>query len=195
MRLCRQSPVVQTASIASTHRMHTLNRLASQLTALALTAVVAWGAGCGEQAPVEQSADTSIPPATAEDSSQEPEAEQAAEKASTPEAEPAVSTADYDAVEGQWYRADGGYVIVIEEAKRDGRLKAGYFNPNPINVAKAEASEKDGKIHVFVELRDQSYPGCTYNLTYDADRDTLEGTYFQAAVKQTYDVLFVRMQQ
>ena len=46
---------------------------------------------------------------------------------------------------------------------------------------------------VFIELRDTNYPGPTYTLTYDPKEDQLKGVYFQAALQQSYDVVFVRM--
>jgi hypothetical protein len=45
---------------------------------------------------------------------------------------------------------------------------------------------------VFVELRDVNYPGSTYALTYDAERDQLKGIYYQAAMQQQFEVFFVR---
>ena len=41
-------------------------------------------------------------------------------------------------------------------------------------------------------LRSQ-YPGSTYTLTYDPRRDQLEGVYFQAAMQQRFDMVFVRL--
>ena len=73
-------------------------------------------------------------------------------------------------------------------------MNAAYFNPRPINVAKAEASQDGGTIHVFIELRDVNYPGSTYNLTYNPADDSLKGIYFQAAIGQTFDVYFMRLQ-
>jgi hypothetical protein len=73
-------------------------------------------------------------------------------------------------------------------------IDAAYFNPQPINVAKAEASQGGGMLSVFIELRDVNYPGSTYNLTYDPANDSLEGIYFQAAIGQTFDVYIVRLQ-
>ena len=46
---------------------------------------------------------------------------------------------------------------------------------------------------VFLELRDVHYPGSTYTLTYDPARDQLQGVYYQAALQQRFDVVFVRM--
>jgi len=43
-----------------------------------------------------------------------------------------------------------------------------------------------------LELRDVNYPGSTYTLQYDASYDRLEGTYFQAVHRQTFDIEFVR---
>src|SRR5262245_38211615 len=39
---------------------------------------------------------------------------------------------------GRWQRPDGGYVIEIRNVATNGKLDAGYFNPRPINVARAE---------------------------------------------------------
>jgi hypothetical protein len=59
-------------------------------------------------------------------------------------------------------------------------------------VARAEASIEGGTLKVFIELRDVNYPGSTYQLTYDSSRDRLLGTYFQAALRETYEVEFGR---
>ena len=73
-------------------------------------------------------------------------------------------------------------------------MNAAYFNPRPIHVAKAEASLYEGTVNIFIELRDVNYPGSTYNLTYDPADGYLKGIYFQAAVGQTFDVYFGRLQ-
>ena len=93
---------------------------------------------------------------------------------------------------GQWVRPDGGYIIEIKEIGKDGTLKAAYYNPRPINVARAEFSKKDDTLTVFIELRDVNYPGSKYNLKYDLKSDRLIGTYFQAVQGETYDVEFTR---
>jgi hypothetical protein len=93
---------------------------------------------------------------------------------------------------GRWVRPDGGYVLDVREVRKDSSLKAVYFNPRPINVAKAEWRQKDGTLTVFVELRDVNYPGSTYTLQYDPASDRLKGTYFQAVEKQTYKIEFAR---
>ncbi len=93
---------------------------------------------------------------------------------------------------GRWVRPDGGYVLQILEAGVAGTLKVGYFNPRPINVAKAEWRIKGGALTVFIELRDVNYPGSTYTLTYDAASDRLRGSYYQAVEKQTFAVEFMR---
>jgi len=93
---------------------------------------------------------------------------------------------------GHWLRPDGGYVLELKEIGKDGALKAAYFNPRPINVARAELSRKDGKLTIFIELRDINYPGSKYNLQYDPETDRLIGTYFQAIQRQTFDVEFTR---
>jgi hypothetical protein len=94
---------------------------------------------------------------------------------------------------GRWLRPDGGYVIDIRNAQADGRLEASYFNPRPIHVSRAEWSAETNGLRVFVELRDQNYPGATYKLKYDADVDRLVGEYYQPIYQQTFEVAFVRI--
>ena len=93
---------------------------------------------------------------------------------------------------GHWLRPDGGYVLELKEIGKDGTLKAAYFNPRPINVAKAVLSRKDRSLTIFIELRDINYPGSKYNLQYDPKTDRLVGTYFQAIQGATYDVEFMK---
>jgi len=93
---------------------------------------------------------------------------------------------------GRWVRPDGGYVLEIRSVDASGRIDAGYLNPTPINVAKAEATRDGSTVKVFVELRAPNYPGSTYTLTYDPQRDQLNGIYFQALQQQRFDVTFVR---
>ena len=105
----------------------------------------------------------------------------------------AGTIATFQKLEGRWQRDDGGYIIDISRADAGGKLTASYFNPRPINVAKAEASMLGQTLKVFIELRDVNYPGSTYQLTYDPADDRLKGSYFQAALQETYDVVFVRL--
>lgn len=97
----------------------------------------------------------------------------------------------FETLKGRWIR-DDGYVILVRDIDASGKMNAGYFNPRPINVAKSQASQKDGAMQVFMELRDSGYPGCTYNLTYDPRSDRLAGVYYQAAVQERYRVAFAR---
>ena len=103
-----------------------------------------------------------------------------------------MDNAGQERLVGRWLRPDGGYILEIRSATSDGKLDAGYFNPNPIHVAHAEWRSKDGKLAMLVELRDVNYPGSTYRLLFDAGQDVLEGTYFQAMEQQMFDVSFVR---
>jgi len=48
---------------------------------------------------------------------------------------------------------------------------------------------------LFIELRDAGYPGSTYELIHDPRSDLLSGVYFQAAMGQRFDVVFVRKKQ
>lgn len=104
----------------------------------------------------------------------------------------APSTASYDALKGRWTRTEGGYIVEIRDVDPSGKMNVGYLNPRPINVAKAQASRKDGRVEAFIELRDTGYPGCTYTLAYDPRNDRLAGVYFQAAIQQRYAVTFER---
>jgi len=95
-------------------------------------------------------------------------------------------------LEGSWLRSDGPYTIEIIEIQAEGKLLAKYFNPNPINVGDASWKKQEGKVQIYVELRDENYPGSIYQLTCDEDAETLRGTYFQAVAKQTFEVSFTK---
>jgi len=142
------------------------------LTALALALVLA---GCDQPTPAP------VPPVPT----------QVTNPASA--APPAATTGELAKLKGRWLRPDGGYVIEIKDLLPDGKLSAAYFNPRSINVSQAEASKNAGAVKVFIELRDQNYPGATYNLTYDPEHDILAGAYFQPLAGETYQVQFERM--
>lgn len=143
-----------------------------------LAAALAVGvlSGCGKQAAAPQS---TVAPAVVVN-------------ATNLSASTSAATAAFAKLPGKWLRPDGGYILEIRSVAPDGKLDAAYLNPRPINVAKAEAYQAGGSIKVFIELRDVNYPGSTYTLTYDPAKDQLTGDYFQAAMKQTYDVAFTR---
>lgn len=93
---------------------------------------------------------------------------------------------------GRWLRADGGYLLQLTDPGPGGQLQAAYFNPRPINVARAAWKHEEGYLGAFVELRAPNYPGSTYTLAYDPASDRLVGIYFQAAMQQQFDVEFKR---
>jgi hypothetical protein len=93
---------------------------------------------------------------------------------------------------GRWLRTDGVYLLELGDATLDGLLKAAYFNPRSIHVSRAKWHRQDGDLGVFVELRDTGYPGSTYTLTYQPEKDQLSGTYFQAGLGQRFNVAFDR---
>jgi hypothetical protein len=112
----------------------------------------------------------------------------------TPPAAVAVAASSgFRALNGRWLRPDGGYILEIRDVDAGGKIEAVYLNPAPITVARAEATRDGSTLKVFVELRAPGYPGSTYTLTYDPKRDQLAGVYFQAALRQSFDVVFVRM--
>lgn len=105
---------------------------------------------------------------------------------------PANAKPDSQKLLGKWVRPDGGYVIEIRSVDAYGVAEVAYFNPQPINVSKAEISDDGTALKLFVELWDTNYPGSTYTLTYDADRDVLFGIYYQAQMGQKFEVMFTR---
>ena len=105
---------------------------------------------------------------------------------------PAVTVADASTLAGRWVRADHPYVLEIVFTDEGEGIEAAYYNPRPINVSIAEFREVDGTLEVLVELRDEGYPGSTYTLRYDPADDVLRGVYFQATLRQSYEVTFVR---
>jgi hypothetical protein len=119
---------------------------------------------------------------------QSPAPQTTKESAAAPEVK-----AGFDRLKGRWRRPDGGYVLDISEIDASGKMDAGYFNPRPINISRAEAAQEGTTTTIFIELRDTNYPGSTYTLTYDPQSDQLKGVYFQAALQQSFDVVFVRM--
>jgi len=104
----------------------------------------------------------------------------------------APATVGFDTLKGTWVRPDGGYRMVIGSVGADGRIDAMYFNPTQLPFAKAQASMDGAKLRASFELRAGGYDGSTYDLTYDAVSDRLQGVYYQAVVKQKFDVYFVR---
>ncbi|MDH3344468.1 MAG: hypothetical protein OEL58_04445 [Desulfobacteraceae bacterium] len=100
---------------------------------------------------------------------------------------------DFQPLMGRWQRTDGSYVIEIRSIATDGKIAAGYFNPRPIHVEKAQASMDKDHIKVEMTLRDVGYPGSAYTLVYASEKDALLGYYFHAVSRQYFDVLFVRM--
>lgn len=96
------------------------------------------------------------------------------------------------ALTGKWLRADGPYTIEISSIEKDGVLEVAYFNPNPISGTKANWRMQDDKLRVFVVLNDVNYQGSTYELTYNERSENLVGIFYQAKVKQTFDVYFTK---
>jgi hypothetical protein len=96
-------------------------------------------------------------------------------------------------LKGRWQRSDGNYYLQIYSLSADSTLKAGYFNPNPINVESGEWTSQVGKLYIRIILRDVNYPGSTYTLEYLAGRDVLSGNYFQAVDGMNYEVSFLRV--
>jgi hypothetical protein len=161
-------------SKASANNTMKTSRTLSLLPALLAVGILA---GCGKK---EAEPQAEANPAVAVSATHQP--------APATHANPALAK-----LQGKWLRPDGGYILELRSAAADGKMDAAYFNPRPIHVAKAEASAAGASVKVFIELRDVNYPGSTYTLTYDPTKDQLKGDYFQAALKQTFDVYFTRV--
>lgn len=94
---------------------------------------------------------------------------------------------------GKWQRPDGGYVVEVKSVDSGGKLDVAYFNPSPIKVSRAAAWRDKGTTKVVIELRDVNYPGCIYTLEHNPLSDQLSGQYYQAAIQETYEVVFTRL--
>ena len=99
---------------------------------------------------------------------------------------------DKNLLAGDWVRTDASYLVKIIKVNDDRSLDAQYFNPNPINVGKANWEESYGNLKIMIELRDVNYPGSTYTLNYLPDRDILAGDYYRAVEGITFYVEFTR---
>ena len=114
-------------------------------------------------------------------------------KSAAPAITPRAQEPNAQSLIGSWVRTDGGYIIAVRRVDPEGRVDAAYFNPRPINVSRAEAAVKGNTAKLFIELRDEGYPGSTYTLEYDSTNDVLAGVYFQAVLQQNFNVIFVRL--
>ena len=99
---------------------------------------------------------------------------------------------NFSVIAGQWARVDGSYTLRVQNVMSDGTGDVSYFNPGRIHVAESRLSTQEGRIKLFVKLQDEGYPGCSYTLFYYHEQDVLAGVYYQAAVGQTYEVIFLR---
>lgn len=97
-----------------------------------------------------------------------------------------------DVLLGEWLRPDGGYIIDVKSIDAAGKADAAYLNPKPINVESTVVAEPVKGITLKMVLRDENYPGATYDLLYDAEADQLKGTYTQPALNQTFQIEFIR---
>jgi hypothetical protein len=126
---------------------------------------------------------------TASTNTEKESADGAISEPTLPLPKPAVNK---DSLIGSWVRTDAPYNLNIAGFASDGTMKVAYLNPKPINVGKANWTISNGTISIYVELRDENYPGSHYTLFYMPERDLLAGKYFQAVEGVTYDVGFMR---
>jgi hypothetical protein len=151
--------------------------MSSILRTTAFLGVTAWlllAAGCGQNTESPEPVSGSAPAATN----------------AAPQIKP-----EFVKLLGKWVRPDGGYVLELKQVDAAGKFEAAYLNPDPINVERAQGVRDSEGTRLVVELRDENYPGCIYKLTYDEKNDQLFGTYYQAAMDQTYDIAFGRLKE
>jgi hypothetical protein len=99
----------------------------------------------------------------------------------------------YGALLGRWLRTDGDYLLDIRAIDGTGKAQVDYFNPRPIHVARAEASREGESLKLVVVLEDVGYPGSYYTLTWSQSERRLAGEYYQAALQETFEVIFTRL--
>ncbi len=105
---------------------------------------------------------------------------------------PPLSRLDYSVIDGEWQRTDGSYLLRISDVQTEGLATVEYFNPSPIHVAHTTLSTQKELIKLFVKFQDKGYEGSTYTLYYYAEKDSLVGFYYQAAMDRTFEVIFIR---
>ena len=93
---------------------------------------------------------------------------------------------------GRWVRTDGGYAIVIKSVDPGGKIDATYANPNRISVSKAEASVEGGRSGYSSSCAAPAIQGPPTRSHMSRQGDSLTGEYFQAAIRQKFDVVFLR---
>lgn len=103
-----------------------------------------------------------------------------------------IQKTDKTKIIGEWLRTDSDYMIKIVEVNDNGSMHTQYFNPDPINVGRANWESISGDLKIIIELRDVNYPGSTYTLNYLPDKDILAGEYYQAVEGLTFYVEFSR---
>lgn len=98
----------------------------------------------------------------------------------------------YGVMAGTWQRTDGNYTLKISDVQASGQARVEYFNPSPIHIATAKISTQKDYTKLFIRFQDENYEGSTYTLYYYAAKDALAGFYYQAPLKQRFEVVFLR---
>lgn len=96
------------------------------------------------------------------------------------------------ALAGNWIRTDRPHKLNLIEFAGDGTLKAEYLNPKPAHIGKASWLDDNSFLNIYLELRDEKFPGSTYTLFYIPNKDLLVGKFFHAKDGATYNVGFKR---
>jgi len=91
---------------------------------------------------------------------------------------------------GKWKRTDGNYELVVESVSHNGTAKARYLNPKSINVESATLKHEGDLVILIIVLRDEGYPGSTYELIHHPKENVLVGYYMIPSQEQRFEVSF-----
>jgi hypothetical protein len=103
-----------------------------------------------------------------------------------------VAWPGFQVLKGRWRAQDARGVIDIQHIDPTGSMEVQYFDPEPVQVTKAQAA-RDGQLtKILLKLSNPSSPCCIYDLTYDSGSDRLKGVYWQKTDPKSTEVVFIR---
>lgn len=109
-----------------------------------------------------------------------------------PHAEDRQAKPSFGVLIGRWQRSDGGQILEIHGIAADGRMDCTYFNPNPVQVVRAEAVIQGDTLQIFIALEGKDFPRASLQLIYNPNQEILTGRYRQPAKDGTLTVTYVK---
>jgi hypothetical protein len=98
----------------------------------------------------------------------------------------------FEVIIGHW-QCRGRGIINIKNINPTGLMEVHYFNTEPVHVTQAQAA-RDGKAtRIIIFLRYPDSLCCTYNLTYDPQRDQQKGLFWRKGSSKSVEVVFDRI--